>query len=466
MIRDGILADPARSTVFRGHIGLRDGKIAAVTPNEIFGRRVIDAGGRIVAPGFIDIHGHIDGHLECALLSLVQGVTTTVGGNCGIGPLHLASFFESQAQKGFPIHQAQLVGHSLSLREAVGLADPYRAAGPAQIARMAELADQALAEGAIGLSFGLEYAPGSSWEEVAALGRVAADRGRLVPIHTRVLTRGDLASLQEAIDISATTGAAVLVSHFVYQYGGGFMTAALDMVDAARRRGLPVAVDSGMYTAFATFIGAPLFSPAAMAEFGWKPEDLLAATGKYRGRRLDQGMYQELRRSNQRETVICFTGNETEIREPLLKEYAMLSSDTGPSGDTAAGHPQSTGSFPRFFRKMVREQKALPLLAALAKCTILPARTLGLANKGRLAEGGDADLVIFDIDRIRDRADFPGVGRPDTQPDTQPDTRSDARPDTHPEGIDYVIVGGEVAVAEGQIVPGVLAGKPIRAGRA
>ena len=450
VIRGSMLVDPEKLTITEGNLGVRDGRIAALTREDIHGREVIDARGKLVAPGFIDIHGHIDGHRECAALSAVQGVTTTVGGNCGIGPLDLETFFVEQEQRGFPINQAQLVGHSITLREKAGLTDPYQAASPRQIAHMAELAEIAFQQGAIGLSFGLEYAPGSSWAEITALSRVAARHRRLVPIHTRMLARGDLASLQEAIDINAATGATVLLSHFVYQYGGGLMGEALALVDDARRQGLRVMVDSGMYTAFATFIGSPIFSPAYMKEFGWQPGDLLAATGQYCGLRLTEPLYHELREQRPQETVICFSGNEAEIGDPFLKDYTMVSSDAGPSpsGNTAEGHPQNTGTFPRFLRKLVREQQKLPLAQAIAQCTLLPAQTLGLARKGRLAPGCDADLVIFDFDRITDRADFPGLGRPDAPP----------------EGIAAVLVNGRVVAREGVVLPGVLPGKPIRAG--
>ncbi len=126
----------------------------------------------------------------------------------------------------------------------------------------------------------------------------------------------------------------------------------------------------------------------------------------------------------------------------------MVSSDIGPtpSGDTSEGHPQNTGTFPRFFRKLVRERDNLPLIQAVAKCTLLPAETFGLTGKGRLMEGADADLVIWDLDRITDRADFPGIGRPDAPP----------------EGIGYVIVNGRIVVQNNRILKGVLPGKTIQ----
>ncbi len=450
VIQDGTLVDPEQATVTAGNIGIRNGRIARIAAEPLRGGRTLTARDRIVCPGFIDSHAHIDGVRAGAELAVFQGITTTVGGNCGIGPVDLGAFFGALEERGFPINQVQFVGHSVSLRRCVGLDDPYRPATPQQIAGMTERAEAAFRAGASGLSLGLEYAPGSSFAEILALSKIAARYGRPVAIHTRVLYKGDLDSLAETFRIAEQSGATVLVSHFVYQYGGGYMAEALAMVDGARQKGLPVAIDSGMYSSFATGIGTPVFSEQAMAEFGWRPEDLLAATGPYRGQRLSAPLYHELRQQHPNTLIIWRGGDEREIALPLLRDYAMLSSDAGSSASGAAheGHPQCAGNFPRFFRKLVREEGLLPLAQAVAKCTVTPARFLGLEQKGRLREGADADLVVFDDSRITDRSDFPGIGDPVAPP----------------EGIDYVIVAGQVVAQDGRIVPGALPGKPLRAG--
>ncbi|MDP4143815.1 MAG: amidohydrolase family protein [Bacillota bacterium] len=447
VIKNAAIVDLEKGIISKGSIGINSGKISIIINENMVGKDEIDAKGNIVCPGFIDVHGHIDGHLNGAELSVLQGVTTTVGGNCGCGPIDLKSFFREQDEKGFLINQAQFIGHSFSLRGKVGITSPYVAASEKEINQMCQLAEKAFNEGAIGLSFGLEYAPGSSFEEVIALSQVAAKYNKLISIHTRLSAPDDLESLKEAVKISKMTGAAVLVSHFVYQYGTGIMTEALEIVDCARRNGINIWIDSGMYTSFATSIGTSVYDEEHIRKFGWKLKDMLVATGKYKGRKLDDSLYKELRQHHGSETVICFTGVEEEIYEALLKDYAMLSSDADPctSISVEAGHPQNAGTFPRLFHKMVREKGLISLVEAVRKCTLLPATVLGLKNKGRMCVGADADLVVFNEKLIKDTADFLNRGKPNARP----------------EGIEYVIVNGEIVVEKGNLIKGVLPGKPL-----
>ncbi|MBC2580421.1 amidohydrolase family protein [Clostridium sp. DJ247] len=448
VIKNAQIVDPEKNSIIYGNLGLCNGKISIITDKHIIGKQEIDAKKQIVCPGFIDIHAHVDGNMGCAELSLVQGITTTAGGNCGCGPINLKEFFDEQDKNGFLINQAQFVGHSFSLRRRVGITNPYVSATVSQIETMKELTEKAFVEGAIGLSFGLEYAPGSSFEEVIALSKIAAQYGKLVSIHTRLTSPYDLDSLREAISIAEITGASVQISHLVYQYGAGIMSEALTIITDARKRGLNIWADSGMYTAFATNIGTSVFDEEHIKTFGWKFNDMFIASGSYKGQSLTEKLYKNMRDSEDNAVIICFTGIESEIYEALLSDYVMLSSDVGPSptGNMDEGHPQNSGSFPRFFRKMVREQKSISITKAVEKCTLLPANSLGLKNKGRLSIGADADIVIFDIESIKDKSDFLDKGKPNA----------------YPEGISYVIVNGQIVVEEEKIIKGILPGKVIK----
>lgn len=444
-INNGFIADPEKRTIKKGNIGIFGDRICTVTDAPIEGRHTIDASQNIISPGFIDIHAHIDGDAVCGRLSLAQGITTTIGGNCGGGILDVDNFFKKQDSAGFPINQAQFVGHSFLLRNAAGACDPYVPASKSQIETMKKLLSQSFREGAIGVSFGLEYAPGSSFEEVIELSKTAAEYGRLVSIHTRLSGPGELESLREAIDISEITGARVQISHLVYQYGTGIMAPALEMIKSARERGIDLWADSGMYTNFATGMNTSVYDPDHIRKFGWKYSNMLVASGKYKGQYLTESLYHKLRKSLEDIIVICFTGVEAEIYDALDADFVVPSSDAGPSpsGNIKEGHPQNSGTFPRFFREMVYNKNRLSIVDAVKKASLLPAEILGFENKGRIREGADADLVVFNPDTICDNSDF-------------------EIPDRQPSGIDHVIVNGKISVKNGHVLDNALSGRSIK----
>jgi N-acyl-D-aspartate/D-glutamate deacylase len=434
-INHGTLINPEDKTSYIGCMGISNGKISAIGTEELIGDTTINASGLIVCPGFIDVHGHIDGDIRCAELSLRQGVTTTIGGNCGLSPVDMESFFDDKNNINFVINQAELIGHSFSMRKAVGITDVYAPANENQIKEMEYLTEKALSCGACGLSFGLDYAPGTSINEILALSKVAAKYNCTIPIHTRVTSQNDLYSLSEAISISFATGTHVLVSHFVYQYGSGMMENALSMIDKAIDQGVNISIDSGMYTPWSTFIGTATFDEECILSNGLDLESMLVATGPHKGKRLDWDLHRELRLTNPDESIIFFTGDASSIYSALSKSYAMPSSDTIGYA-LGEGHPQIAGTFPKYFKHMVRERKDLNIIEAIRKATLLPAETFGLKQKGRLSLGMDADIVIFDINKIEDKADFPDTGLPDA----------------FPEGIPHVIVNGNIALSNGDII--------------
>lgn len=441
-ISGGTVIDPQALTKRRADVLLEDGRIAAVgemsAPQDA---QVIDATGLYVCPGFVDPHGHIDGHVYTGELSLLQGITTSVGGNCGFSPLDLPQFFD--ANNAFPIHQAEMVG-MCALREAAGVLDPFQAAGETQIDRMTGMADQALSDGACGVSLGPAYTPGASVLEMQMLCRVARAHGKPVSIDTHMNSMTDLDSLQVAIDLAAHTGCRMIVSHFVYQYGVGVEDEALAMIDRARGMGVDIVFDSGMYKDWCSSIGAALFEPGIMRANGIELSHLRVITGEHIGAVPDQALYAHLRACHPHDAISVNTGEQRAVYVIARHPLCMISTDTG-AYLPGEGHPQIAGSFPRFLREMVRERAELSWEEAVAHATILPASTLGFAHKGRMRPGCDADLVLFDPETIADRADFPGMGSPNAAP----------------EGIAYVIVGGEIAAQNGKTT-GVMAGRALR----
>lgn len=445
VIKNGTIIDPKnkRSTV--AHIGISNGKISEITREEIIGDTILDATGKIVCPGIIDIHTHVEGNRDCAEVLNAMGVTTVYNGNCGMSPEDLKGFLENQEKEGFLINQIEQVGHT-TLRESVGLTDRYRAADYKQIEKMKILAEEAFKMGVNGLSFGLEYVPGSSKEEVLELSKVAARYGKLISIHTRSDCYGGLSTLREAIDIIRKTGAAVNISHLTYQFGMGMATEALHMIEDAIREGLDISVDSGLYSGFATSIGSAVFDEGCIDKWNCDYSSLIAGTGKYRGQRLNRKMYEELRRDYPEETGIGMVGKESEVFEILEKPYVMVCTDAGTLYDNGVpGHPQDAGTYPKFFKTMVREQNRISIIDAIRKCTYMPAERLGLKGKGTIEIGADADILIFDLNTIEDKADYPCFGETDTRP----------------EGIEYVFVNGVMTV-KGKEIFDVKPGKILR----
>ena len=441
-ISGGVVIDPQARRSFCAQVLLEDGIIAAIgdltAPQDA---QVIDARGLFVCPGFIDPHGHIDGHVYTGELSLLQGITTSVGGNCGFYPVDLAEFLD--AQESFPIHQAEMIG-MCALREAAGALDPFQAADENQIDRMAQLCERALACGACGVSLGPAYTPGSSILEMQTLCRIARAHGKPVSIDTHMNSMTDLDSLQEAIDLAAHAGCRMIVSHFVYQYGVGVEDEALAMIDRARGMGVDIVFDSGMYKDWCSSIGAALFEPGIMRANGIELEHLRVITGEHIGEVPDQALYAHLRACHPHDAVSVNTGEARAVYAIARHPLCMISTDTG-AYLPGEGHPQIAGSFPRFLREMVRERAEMSWEEAVAHATCLPAEILGFETKGRMRVGCDADLVLFDPATIADRADFPGMGSPNAAP----------------EGIACVIVGGQIAARQGQVT-GVMAGRPLR----
>lgn len=443
-ISGGRVIDPERERGFRADVLVRGGKIAAIaSPGEITrpeNANRIDASGCIVCPGFIDPHGHIDGHAYTAELSLLQGITTSVGGNCGFSPIDIDNFLKNQKQ--FPIHQMEMIG-LCALRMEAGAADHFLPATAEQVRRMEALCVRALDAGAAGVSLGPGYTPGASTQEMLALCRIAKAYGRPVSIDTRMNSMTDLNSLQEAIDLAEMSGCTMIISHFVYQYGVGVEEQALDMIRRARARGVDMQLDSGMYKDWCSSIGSALFEPTIMKDNGIELYHLRVITGPHLGSLPDQQMYEHLREMHPCDAVVVNTGVQEAVYTIQRDPMTMVSTDTGAYAP-GEGHPQIAGSFPKYLKEMVREGRGISWEEAIRHITIHPARVFGLGGKGRMRAGCDADLVILDPDAIADTADYPGLGQPNAAP----------------EGVRFVIVGGEIAAKDGKAT-GVMAGRAI-----
>jgi len=446
VIKNGTVIDPKSETRTIANVGINGDKVSVITRADLKGSHSIDATGKIVCPGFVDPHSHADGQLFSAQVMANMGVTSIIIGSCGVGPFPTQSFLKKLYEDGYPINCGVLTPESWKLRDMAGLLSPYDAASEKQIAMMAEWVEQDLLEGALGVSFGLEYAPKTSWEEMIAIARVAAKYDKPVPIHSRAGGWNGLAATREIIKLQEATGARVLISHHVYQCGQGMLAESLPIIEKAHRQGYKIAVDSGAYGDFACPIGSEVFCEGWQQIYDCDYHDILAGTGAFAGQRLTEKTYEALRRDDPDASVTAFVGRPHEVVLTLQQPYTMISTDGGfPNLAPGIGHPQTAGTYPKILAEIVRDQDALSMMDFIKKATLMPAEFFGLKSKGWIGAGADADILIFDPKTVKDNAAFPGLGDPMAAPD----------------GIEYVFVNGVPVIQDGKLVHDARPGREI-----
>lgn len=442
-INGGTVCSFAPDIMEKKNIGISNGKIAAVSKRKIEGKVVIDATGKTIAPGFIDFHSHVDGRQFSGECMARQGATTTIGGERNFDGIRVRQI----AERGFILNQGYYISHSFTLRKAVGIKDPYRKATYRERRMMEELAEEFLRNGAFGIHFGLEFVPGTGKEELVSLAAVAKKYRKPIVVHSREDGRKALKYLKEIIEIAKETGVAVHILHLEYMVGyENAMETALVMLKKAMKEGADISVDAGVYGAFPACIGSSIFDDGWREKYreGTGYDSLVISSGVYAGKRCTKEYFEYLRKMLPNTLVTAFVLDENTISKALKESFVYVSTN-GADGShyEGAGHPETAGTFPRLIKKYVREEGLLSLTEAIKKCTYLPAKRFGIENKGNMVKGYDGDIVIFDCNKIADRAEFMGVGDPNCPP----------------AGIDYVIVNGQITVRGGMIESGVQAGK-------
>lgn len=393
-------------------------------------RETIDAAGQIAAPGFIDMHSHEDFPNENFFTSeccLRMGVTTKIAGNCG-EMYDTLDRFVKRVNEGSPTNYMMFIGQN-TLREMAGAEDIYSPANAEQIEKMQEIIRSWKQYGPAGLSCGFEYAPGVTIEETEELYRAFGDSSYMISVHFRSDGPKAAESTKELVEICRRTGAKMQMSHIGSCSAVGYMQETLDVLDDARREGIDIMADCYPYNAFCTGIGTAVFDEEAFEK--WDYADLMLTDGPYRGQRCTKELFEKVRRETPEMSVVAFVMNEPEIDLAYVQPYVMVGSDCGFINQ--CGHPRGAGTFPRVLGYYVRERKVMPLMEALKRMTVMPAQRMNLSGKGQIKEGYDADLVIFDEKTIADRATF-------------------EEPTLPPEGISCVILNGQTAVKNNQIV--------------
>jgi len=470
VVKKGRAIDPETRTDAIANVGIIDGRIRAIVPadQDLEGKDVIDASGLVITPGFIDIHSHEiwSPHQLTMQCFVLDGVTTQIGGNCGIQNSYLyplCDYFSKLDQEGCLINYASYCGHT-SMRERVGAKNPYKSATLRQIEEMKAMAAQEMQAGALGISYGIMYAPGIPYEELLAMAKVASRYGGLTAAHARCGWNSPEAveSVMEMIQLSRDSGIPHQYSHIGSMAGyGDVMERCLEVLNAAQAEGIRICSDVYPYEAWQTLLGSALLDEGFFERYECRYSDLevgseVVIDGEVvmsAGDRFTQHLFEQVRGSVSKSKindpfVIGHIIRPDKVKLAMLNPYVMICSDGGVTQDSATGmlsaHPRTSGTYARFLGRYVREEGLMDLVSALFKCSTLPAKVLGLGNKGKLAVGADADITIFNPDTIIDKATF-GAGAI-----------------TPPEGIDYVIVNGVITVHKGKVMPDVKAGNPIR----
>jgi N-acyl-D-amino-acid deacylase len=495
LIRGARIVDGTGSPWYRADVGVRDGKIAAVgSLDEISATRVVEARGMVLAPGFIDVHTHVEDEVEMlpeAANFLRDGVTTIVTGNCGISETDLAAFFSRLETLGIGPNVASLIGHNSVRRKVMGTEN--RSAEAQEISRMQGLVDAAMRDGAVGLSTGLIYIPGtySDTDEVIALAEVAARRGGVYATHMRSEGLKVFEAVAEAIEVGKQALIPVEISHFKIASPRmwGRAEEIIALVEKARSEGVDVVVDQYPYEWSSTSLGTTLPSwaraggreklverlhdPATRARIVREMVERLEADGyqdfsyavvashasdrSIEGKSIPEisavrGRQPSLQ--NEIDTILEMMEaggakmlyhkmSERDVERILLYPNTAVASD-GHIQDPGVGlpHPRAYGTNARVLAEYVRRRKLLTLEDAVRRMTSLPARTFGLQDRGLIRVGCAADMVLFDPERVADRATL-------------------THPHSYSVGFALVLVNGSVVV-ENDALTGGRPGKVLR----
>ncbi|HWA57192.1 MAG TPA: D-aminoacylase [Gemmatimonadales bacterium] len=438
LIHDALLYDGSGRPPVRGSLRVENGVIAAMgdlTP--LPGETVVEAGGRALAPGFIDTHSHADDDLEAipdALGAVSQGITTVIGGQDGGSPFPLADYFARLARHPVAVNLAAYAGHN-TLRGIVMGEHFQRVATPEEVGRMRFLLRREMAAGALGLSTGLEYDPGiySSRDEVLALAAEAArDGGRYIS-HVRSEDRYFWAAIDEIVTIGRVTRMPVQVSHIKLAMRNlwGRADSLVALLDAARAAGVDITADIYPYPYWHSTLTVlfpsrdytdrheaevaltEVSTPAGLLLGRYRPDTTLsgktvADVARLWGVDSVTALIELIRKAQVAEaegmtgveSVIGTSMTEPDIARLMRWPHTNFCTD----GELDGKHPRGFGSFPRVLGRYVREQGVLTLEEAIHRSTALAADHMGITDRGRLATGQAADLVLFDPATVVDRA--------------------------------------------------------------
>jgi len=449
VLEGGRVVDPESGLDAIRNLGISNGKIARISPELLAGGRVISVKGLVVAPGFIDLHQHGQDN-DSGRVKAFDGVTTAL--EMEIGVPDVAAFLKRKNGHSL-INYGTTASHAAARALVFGSALPEETIlppsgpatnQPASIEQMQKIEDrlrQELDAGALGIGMGIQYTPGATRLEVIQMFRLAAERR--VPVFTHVRSFGRLEpgssieAVSEVIGAAAITGASLHIVHINSSCLKDGLE-CLSLVAGARARGIDVTTEAYPYIAGMTSINSALFNPGWREKLGIDYSSLqLPDTGE----RLSKERFDELHNSVKSQDVLMFANTQEMVDAIIPNPLVMIASD----GEK--GHPRNAGTYSRILARYVREKGSLTLMDAIRKMSLMPAQRLEKATpaarmKGRLQEGADADIVVFDPQTVADRSTY------------QAPMETSA-------GMQFVIVGGTVLIDQGKLLPNTFPGRPL-----
>jgi len=449
VLQGGRVMDPETGLDAVRNVGIQNGKIERISEQPLSGRRLIKVEGLVVAPGFIDLHEHGQ-DLASGRVKAFDGVTTALEMEIGVPDvgefLKLKdghSLINYGTTASYVAARARVFGHPLPVGTILPKNGPAtdQQATPEQIQQVQQLLRDELNAGALGVGIGIEYVPGSTRLEVIDIFRVASERK--VPVYTHMRSAGRIepnsaiASTEEVIGAAAITGASLHIVHINSTCLLQSMD-CLSIVEGARAHGVDVTTEAYPYIAGMTAINSAVFNPGWREKLGIDYGNLVMPNT---GEHLTKERFEELHSSNTQQWVLIYANTQEMIDQIIPNPLIMIASDG------AVGHPRNAGTYSRVIAQYVREKKTLTLMEALKKMTLMPAQMLERSTpaahkKGRLQEGSDADIVVFDPQTFADRSTFEKPMEPSV-------------------GVHELLVNGVFLIDQQKMVPDVYPGKAI-----
>jgi N-acyl-D-amino-acid deacylase len=494
LITNGKIIDGTGNNWYYGNIAVKDGKILKIGREvNLPAKKIIDAKGLIVAPGFIDVHTHLEGDEAKdpnATSFILDGVTTCVTGNCGSSNVDIDKYLHWIDSLKLSINVATLIGHNDVRKTVMGRAN--RDATAEEMQQMENIVDKAMKDGAVGLSTGLIYIPGTYTKtpEIVALAKEAAKYNGIYASHMRDEGDSVTYAIEEALTIGREAKIPVEISHFKLsgQQNWGRSKETVPMIEAARKEGIDVTIDQYPYTASSTSIStlipdeiladgqdsikARLQRPVVrdyvirsmlerlkkrkLKHFSYAVVAYHAADTTYNGKSIEQINVMKGRKHKIKEEALTiidiminggasavFHGmSEEDVKRIMKYPFNMFASDASIRVlNAGVPHPRGYGTNARVLAKYVREEKVLSLEEAIRRMTSLPAQKFQLKDRGLLKEGMAADIVIFDENEVKDVSTF-------------------EKPHAYSKGFHYVIINGVLTVDNEKHI-GVRAGKAL-----